>query len=173
MPVAAVRMWAVREPPTYEPLSDLYVDAHFVPGILNDLLFSTIGEQDLRVDDGQPGELHERRVGFQPRVAQRCVPDGAGLRPGVPAHLGGGDVEGLVRDAGVDVHAAVIVDGVDVVAHARRLLVPLERGPRILHGAQRFSPGRIRPDALADKPVGILGSLFAVVVLLYQGAVHV
>src|SRR5215218_10580380 len=117
MPVASVRMWAVREPPTYEPLSDLYVDAHFVPGILNDLLFSTIGEQDLRIDDGQPGELHERRVGFQPRVAQRRVPYGARLRPCVLSNPRGSEVEGPVGDAGIDVHTAVIVDGVYVVVH--------------------------------------------------------
>jgi hypothetical protein len=58
-------------------------------------------------------------------------------------------VHSFVRDAGVDVHSAVIVDGVDVVAHVRRLAVPFESTPRLLHGAQRFSPAWIRPDALA------------------------
>src|SRR5918992_3182359 len=31
----------------------------------------------------------------------------------------------------------------------RRLAVPFESIPRLLHGAQRFSPAWIRPDALA------------------------
>src|SRR5215216_1547122 len=118
-------------------------------------------------------DVSERRVGFQPGVTQRCIPYETSSLPGVPAHLGGSEVEGLVRDAGVDVHATVIVDGVDEVVHVRWLPVPFESGPRLLHGAQRFSPARIRPDALPDQPVSILGSLFALVILLDQGAVHV
>ena len=49
------------------------------------------------------------RVRPQPRVAQRLVPDLPGPLPGVAAERGGGQVEGVVGDAGVDVDAAVVL----------------------------------------------------------------
>ena len=60
------------------------------------------------------GELGEGGGFGQRAGGQRGVPDLAGVVVRVAADLGRGQVEGAVRDAGVDVDAAVVVLGLDV-----------------------------------------------------------
>ncbi len=67
-----------------------------------------------------------------PPVSSRVVPESARLLPGVAAEGGGGQVEGMVGDAGVDVHTAVVAAGADVVLHGR--------GPGPCRGRRRRTP---------------------------------
>ena len=77
---------------------------------------------------------------------QRGVPDLAGARPTrVPPSAVGGEVERLVGDAGVDVHAAVVLGGDDVVVHRAR-----PAGPCRAPGRRR--PCRAPPSSAAPCP---------------------
>ena len=93
--------------------------------------------------DREPGERGEVAVGAD--VAGDGVdPDLAGDLPGVAAERRGDDVEGLVGDARVDVHAAVVVGGVDVVAQVGRAGGPCP-------GAGRRRRCRARPSSAARR----------------------
>src|SRR5438477_3752030 len=63
-------------------------------------------------------------------LGERLVPDRAGLFPGMAAESTRRLVERLVRDAGIDVYAAVVVRGVDVVLHVGGLGILAD--PRIV-----------------------------------------
>src|SRR5699024_80495 len=63
---------------------------------------------DRRVERGA-GEGDEVGVLGQPAAGQRVVPEEPGAVPGRAADPGGGEIERPVGDAGVDVHAAVVV----------------------------------------------------------------
>ena len=65
---------------------------------------------------GQLREAPEARVVAQCRVAQRLVPDTSGTLPRKPAQAHGDKIERAVGNARVDVHAAVVAVGLDVVA---------------------------------------------------------
>lgn len=74
-------------------------------------------------------------------------------------------------------HAAVVITGVEVVAHMADLGILAERrvvvrGPRCRHVAQatRLDPGH--EDALTDQPVGLVGTLTQDP-LLHAGREHV
>ena len=113
--------------------------------------------------DGEPGEGGEVAVGAD--VAGDGVdPDLTGDLPGVATQGGGHDVEGLVGDAGVDVHAAVVVGGVDVAAHVGRLGVLAQAGVVVGgagrgHRAQGHAVDPGSEQLGADQPVGLVGAL--------------
>src|SRR5215216_5670273 len=93
-------------------------DAHILPGVPHGgRLPASLALEALRRRDAQPSESGEARVAAQGRVAQRLVPDASGHLPRVAADLRGREVEGVVRYARVDVHAAVVADRLDVVVH--------------------------------------------------------
>lgn len=99
-------------------------------------------------------------------VGQRLVPDASRFFPGEAADLHGGDVEGAVGDAGVDVDAAVVLEGVDVVFHVRGLRVFAQHGivvgrPRRFHRADAGPVDVGSEQPLADDPVGLGGGLAA------------
>ncbi len=103
------------------------------------------------------GEGHEIGVGTEP--VKRLVPDVSEHVPRRPADGHGGEVEGVIRDPRVDVHASVVVRRLDVVAHVRRLWIAAEDRvvvgrARSLHRADAFPVHRGAEEALADDPVG-------------------
>src|SRR5690606_20558297 len=92
----------------------------------------------------------------------------------VPSDRGRGEVEGVVGDAGVDVHAAVVVGGVDVVGHRGRLRVPAEHvvvvgGAGGAQRSQRLALDGGGEQPCPDQPVRLLGGLTGEP-LLHQGA---
>ena len=103
------------------------------------------------------------------------VPDPAGAAPRAPRRSPGRrEHEGPVGDAAVDVHAAVVVGGVDVVGHRADLGVLADlrvvvRRAGVRHRPQRPAVDAGQEDALADQPVGLVGVL-AEVALLDAGA---
>ena len=87
-------------------------------------------------------------------VSYQTRPD---VLPREAAELDGRERERPVRDAGVQVHAAVVVVGVDVVAHVPGLRVAAEHvvvvgGAGLEHRAERAALHRGGEDALADEP---------------------
>lgn len=97
-------------------------------------------------------------------VAQGDVPDLPGFFPGVAAEFHGGDVEGAVGDARIDVDAAVVAGGVDVVVHVTGLRVLAEDwvvvgGARFFHGPDADSIDIGREQPLADDPVRLGGGV--------------
>ena len=91
-------------------------------------------------------------------AGERGVPDPAGALPRRAADRGGGEVEGAVGDAGVEVDAAVVVGGLDVVVHVADLRVLAERrvvvrraGVRPCRAAPRaWTPGRKSPAPISQ-----------------------
>ncbi|OEI69054.1 hypothetical protein Cus16_0883 [Curtobacterium sp. ER1/6] len=111
-----------------------------------------------------PGEAREVDPGGRLRRGEGVPPDGAGALPRVSADRGGGQVEGVVRDAGVQVHPAGVLGRLDVVGHRRRLRVPAEHrvvvgGARGPHRPQRDPVHGVREEALADEPRRLVGGL--------------
>src|SRR6478609_6572482 len=97
------------------------------PCIRDDFLFrAPLAVEASRSRDGQPGKSREAGVRAERRIAQGLVPDAARLFPGVAVESVGRQIEGAVRDAGVDMDAAVIVVGVDVLAHVIGLWIVAE-----------------------------------------------
>jgi hypothetical protein len=111
-------------------------------------------------------------------LRERHIPDLARPLPGVAADGRGHQVEGAVRDAGLDVHAAVVVARVVVVrqvheaVHRIGLVVePVRRAGR-LQRPQRLALELRRECPFADQPVRLVGGL-AEAVLLHEGPEHV
>ena len=140
-----------------------HVDPDGGPGF--DALPGDLGSEELGgMAGGEVCELLEAGVESKRVVDGRVIPDLAGLLPGETAQCGGEPEEGVVRDAGVDVHAAVVVRGVHEVVHVRRLRVLAEhrvvvRRSRRLHRAQGHPVDVRSEDAGADQPVGLVGGL--------------
>ncbi len=113
--------------------------------------------------DRKSGEGLEVAVGADV-TGDGVEPDLAGGLPGVAAEGGRNDVEGLVGDAGVDVDAAVVVLGVDVVTHVARLRVLAQA--RVVvgraggsHRADRHTLDVGAEQFGADEPVGLVRAL--------------
>src|SRR4051812_32503357 len=108
-----------------------------LPRLLHRLEFlAAVAEALARGLDGQLGEVAEERPLRELAAGQGVVPDLSRLLPGVAPERGGGQVERVVGDAGVDVDAAVVAAGADVVVHGRGLRVLAEdvvvvRGARL------------------------------------------
>src|SRR5919198_1307066 len=148
-------------------------DPDLVPGVAHSLALDRPGpEEPLRRAQGGCGEGPEARRGPQRPVEERLVPDLPRPLPGGPAECRRGEVEGVVGDAGVGVHAAIVLDRVHVVTHVGRLAVAFEGGSGSLHRAQRDTLERGAEDPFADQPVGLVG-LLAELVLLDERAEHV
>src|SRR5690349_22571720 len=93
-------------------------------------------------------------------VGKGAVPDLAGSLPCAAPDLSGGKVERAVGDARVGVDAAVVVLGLDEVAHVGRLRVfakdrVVVGGARRAHRAQRAALHLRGEEAGADEPVGL------------------
>ena len=114
--------------------------------------------------DGGGGE--RREVGARRDVArgERGVPDAAGALEARAADRHGGEVEGAVGDAGVDVHAAVVVGGLDVAVHVVGLRVAAEARVVVGRAGRRHvaQPARLhrrQEQLLADQPAARGGVL--------------
>src|SRR4029450_9898170 len=82
-------------------------DADFLPRRKHRLLLGALLAEVLaRLQVGRIGELLE--IGRGPRCQERVVPDASRRVPGVAADPDRGEIEGLVRDTRVDVHAAIV-----------------------------------------------------------------
>ena len=114
--------------------------------------------------DGAGRERREVGIAGEPPIGQGGVPDLPGSLPRGTADGGGGQVERPVGDAGVDVHAAVVVDGVDEVAHVPRLRVLAQRrvvvrAAGLGHRPQRTCVNTIVEQARADQPACLVGTV--------------
>ena len=72
--------------------------------------------------------------------------------------------EGPIRDAGVDVHAAVVLDGLDIVPHVSDLRIPADLGVVVRrsglhHRAQRAGVDPGQEQSLPDQPVRLVRRL--------------
>src|SRR5262245_10347612 len=99
-------------------------DADFTPGLVYHDLFVAAGTVKAAGDiDGCIGEILELRVG--PGVLrQRLIPDVSRSIPRVAADVHGSEVESVVGNSGIDVHAAVVAE-----ASVRHLL-------KVVHGCR-------------------------------------
>jgi hypothetical protein len=113
--------------------------------------------------DGRVGGLTKSDVD-----SRRCVSVWYQIRPplpGVPADRRRGEVEGPVRDAGVDMDSSVVVPRIVVigkilvVVHVSRLRVAVERGTRVAHRAKSLPAhlGNEKPSPV--QPVGLVRAL--------------
>ena len=68
---------------------------------------------------------------------ERVVPDGASLFPCAPANLHRRQIERVVGNPRVDVHAAVVVAGLDEVLHVGRLRI-FAQDRIVVRSARRF-----------------------------------
>jgi len=151
----------------------LDLDAHVVPGLLQ--LGHESGRHGVAVLDRLAGEVGDAgAAGDAVGAAVRLPPDVRRLLPGVATHGVGEQGEGLVRDAAVDVHAAVVaraavelavVVGLRVLAQLR-IVVGGARGD---HRTQGDALDGRAEDALADQPVRLVDRLL-VEPLLVAGA---
>src|ERR1044072_5995625 len=145
------------------PRSSFPVDPALGPGLADGLGLVRAGAEALaRGAMRDPRERRERARGGEQRAAQRVVPDASRRLPRVAAEARGEQVEGVVRDARVDVDAAVVVDGVDVVLEVGGLRVLAEPGIVVggagrLHRAQRVAVEVLAADVGADQPVRLAG----------------
>src|SRR6266851_8173835 len=97
-------------------------------------------------------------------LGQRLVPDFAGLLPREAAYAGGCEEKGVVGNTGIDVHAAIVVGRVQVVAHVLRLRILAKQriivsGAWVFHGAQGYAINLRGQEAGADEPVGLISGL--------------
>ncbi len=127
-------------------------DADGVPGVLDG------GGVLARRRDGGRREGGEVAVGGQ-AGGERGVPDPAGAAPRLPADGPGGQHEGAVGDAAVQVHAAVVVGGHHEVRHRPDLGVLADlrvvvRRAGVRHRPQRPTVDAGQEDPLPDQPVG-------------------
>ena len=151
---AAFDAWstlAPRDPQPYRDYARLLMEAGVVTS--------------LHSDDNEISTRMNWEAGKLLRSGVNEIDVAHGLFPTVLAgDPGRGEVEGLVGDAGVEVDAAVVVSGVDVVVEVADLRVLAEHRvvvgrPGRRHVAQpaRRHPGQEEP--LPDQPVGLGGRL--------------
>src|SRR5439155_206604 len=89
----------------------------------------------------RPSSLTMRTVNCK-RSCRRVVPDSAGSVPRVAAERAGDKIEGVIGNARVDMHPAIVGASFEIVFHLRRLRVFAKpriviSGPRLFHGANR------------------------------------
>ena len=107
---------------------------------------------------GGGGEAGEVDVGRDRAAGERGVPDPAGALRRRAADRGRRELEGAVGDAGVEVHAAVVVGGLDVVVHVGRPAGPCRapgrrtpcRGAAMSRSARAWTPGRNSPAPISQ-----------------------
>src|SRR5690349_16916302 len=98
------------------------LDGDLMPGVDHRLLLDAAGAVAVPgVGDGAAGEGGKARRALEALVADRVVPDLPRFDPGVAAEGGGDEVEGVVGDAGIEVDAAIVLAGMHVARHRRRL----------------------------------------------------
>ncbi|KAG1529345.1 hypothetical protein G6F51_014172 [Rhizopus arrhizus] len=100
----------------------------------------------------------------QALVTQRVVPDLPGTFPRGPVQRGGGQEEGAVGDAGIDVHAAVVARRVGVIAHVPGLRILAQQrvvvgATGLGHGAQPAGTDFFGEQSGAHQPVRLSGRL--------------
>src|SRR5579859_5676370 len=93
------------------------LDADLGPGIDHRLLFRAICPEEIASSTHAAirGSL-EVRSGGEP-LGERLVPDFPGLFPREAADGAGCEEKGVIGNSGIDMHATVVVAGVQVVAH--------------------------------------------------------
>ena len=104
-----------------------------------------------RRGDGGRGEGGEVGAAGQP-AGEGGVPDPAGALRRRAADRGRRELEGAVGDAGVEVDAAVVVGGVDVVVHVAGLRVLAEDGVVVRRAGVGHVAQRPRLDAGQEQP---------------------
>src|SRR5438876_5516379 len=144
------------------------LDAHHLPGVADDVR-CLLTELLLRGRRGLERRVGEVRARAQ-APGQGVVPDRARLLPGVSAQMPGEQIEGVIRYPGIDVDAAVVVRGLDVVLHVPGLRILSDPrivvgGSRPLHRAQRATLHALGEQPRADQPVRAGGGLVPVELL--------
>src|SRR5262249_8242660 len=114
------------------------------------------------IGHGAPGK--RGKIGRRPQalVTDRVVPDLTGLLPSMTADRYRGEVERVVGDAGIDVHATIVPCGSQIVPHVGRLRILAEevvvvRRAGCLYRAQCL-PGEGQ-QTFPDQPISLIGRL--------------
>src|ERR1043165_9776024 len=127
------------------PPESLCVDADLTPSVLDRLHFlASVAVETNCIRERQLRKGLEHHVVTHSRVNQGLVPDAARLLPGKASEVGRNEVEGMVRDATVNMHSAVVLNRVDEIPHMFWLWVFAEHwivicAARVFHRAQGYS----------------------------------
>src|SRR6516225_7791602 len=102
-------------------------NTHLYPSLLNcSSLVAVWAEELTGLLDCQRSETPKAGVRAQARVPQGLVPDLPCLLPRIPADLCRRKIKGTVRNTRIDVHAAAVPVGLDVILHMRWLRILTE-----------------------------------------------
>src|SRR5262249_52531905 len=133
--VSAVEPGSGGEIPEMLILSSSQPDS--LPGVAYGFLFRFTFSEEIRCGGyGLLGAVSEVGLGFQ-AVGQGLVPDLSRLLPGEAANRRGGQIKRVVGNAGVGVHAAVVLGGLYVTFHRPGLRVFSKHGI-VVGRARRF-----------------------------------
>ena len=118
----------------------------------------------LRITHSQLSEFLKRTRRRDPPIRKRPIPNLPRALPRIPPKLSGSKIERMIRDPGIQMHAAAIIRRLDIVLHMAHLRIFTQeaiviRRTRLLERTQRNTPPRNGEDILPQDPVPLCGSL--------------